>query len=426
LTTLLRGSGLRRAAAAVLATGLLVGTPALPGGAAPHQEPPPTTVPFDPESGTTDLKTEYDEVIGREAALVGKVLEAAAERKKATDELDKLRYATQAKELELGATQAELAEATRVAARYTAARKVAERKVAEAQERLRRQIVASYVTGGETGGIVEAMLKAKNGEEAGQAIAYSKAIVGDTDQLVEALAKARTERRKADKRARTARNRARKRRDEIAAATIFLTKARDQASTLVDLVSLKVAAEANALRAVQGRKALVEGRINAMNRSSDGVAMILADLQKDQPDWLPGSVLITTPIPGHFPGSKFGMRHHPILGIDRLHAGCDIGAGSGEPIYAPADGFVVLAGERGGYGNTTVIDHGNSLGTLYGHQSRIVVLPGQTVKRGDLIGYVGSTGLSTGPHLHFETRIKGLPIDPEGVVDFRAPVDYPR
>ena len=83
-----------------------------------------------------------------------------------------------------------------------------------------------------------------------------------------------------------------------------------------------------------------------------------------------------------------------------------------------------MAGRRGGYGNTTVIDHGHSLGTLYGHQSRIAVKPGQVVKRGDLIGYVGSTGLSTGPHLHFETRVRGMPINPEGVVDWDAEVDY--
>lgn len=71
-----------------------------------------------------------------------------------------------------------------------------------------------------------------------------------------------------------------------------------------------------------------------------------------------------------------------------------------------------------------VIDHGHSLATLYGHQSAMAVRPGDIVKRGDVIGYVGSTGLSTGPHLHFETRVKGMPIDPKGVVDFDAKVDY--
>ena len=85
----------------------------------------------------------------------------------------------------------------------------------------------------------------------------------------------------------------------------------------------------------------------------------------------------------------------------------------------------MLAEVRGGYGNAVVIDHGNSLGTLYGHTSKMLVKPGQLVKRGDVIALVGSTGLSTGPHLHFETRIKGMPIDPEGVIDFDEKVVYP-
>ena len=86
----------------------------------------------------------------------------------------------------------------------------------------------------------------------------------------------------------------------------------------------------------------------------------------------------------------------------------------------------MLAEVRGGYGNAVVIDHGNSLGTLYGHTSKMLVKPGQLVKRGDVIALVGSTGLSTGPHLHFETRIKGMPIDPEGVDRLRRQeVVYP-
>jgi murein DD-endopeptidase MepM/ murein hydrolase activator NlpD len=161
-----------------------------------------------------------------------------------------------------------------------------------------------------------------------------------------------------------------------------------------------------------------------MSTASDGVAMILAARQSGQPDWLPGAMEITTPTPGILPGSKFGLRLHPILNISRLHAGVDLGGPTGTPIHAPADGVVVLAEVRGGYGNTVVIDHGNSLGTLFGHNNRLLVEPGQVVERGDVIALMGSTGLSTGPHSHFETRIKGLPIDPEGVIDFAQEIDY--
>ncbi|HUH08856.1 MAG TPA: peptidoglycan DD-metalloendopeptidase family protein [Egibacteraceae bacterium] len=110
--------------------------------------------------------------------------------------------------------------------------------------------------------------------------------------------------------------------------------------------------------------------------------------------------------------SGFGWRVHPIFETRRFHAGIDIGGGSGAPIYAAEDGVVVSAGTRGGYGNAVVIDHGGGLATLYAHQSRIAVSGGQSVARGQIIGYIGSTGYSTGPHLHFEVRVNGEPQNP--------------
>ncbi|MGA9760825.1 MAG: peptidoglycan DD-metalloendopeptidase family protein [Gaiellaceae bacterium] len=104
--------------------------------------------------------------------------------------------------------------------------------------------------------------------------------------------------------------------------------------------------------------------------------------------------------------SPFGMRW------GRMHEGIDIGAPQGTPIYAAAGGTVNYAGWEGGYGNLTLIDHGNGLATAYGHQSQFAVSNGQTVSQGQLIGYVGSTGHSTGPHVHFEVRVNGVPNDP--------------
>lgn len=115
--------------------------------------------------------------------------------------------------------------------------------------------------------------------------------------------------------------------------------------------------------------------------------------------------------------SPFGWRTHPILGTRRLHAGIDIGAPQGTPIRAAADGTVVSAGSRGGYGMTVELDHGSGLTTLYAHQSRISVVPGQRVSRGAVIGAVGSTGMSTGPHLHFEVRVNGNPRDPRAYLN---------
>jgi murein DD-endopeptidase MepM/ murein hydrolase activator NlpD len=110
--------------------------------------------------------------------------------------------------------------------------------------------------------------------------------------------------------------------------------------------------------------------------------------------------------------SSFGYRRHPILGTVRLHAGTDFGAGYGSPIWAAKDGEVIFAGWNGGYGNCVIIAHEGGLSTLYGHQSDIAVSVGQEVSQGEIIGYVGSTGQSTGPHLHFEVRVGGQPEDP--------------
>ncbi|MGI8705832.1 MAG: M23 family metallopeptidase, partial [Sphingomicrobium sp.] len=113
--------------------------------------------------------------------------------------------------------------------------------------------------------------------------------------------------------------------------------------------------------------------------------------------------------------SSFGVRHHPILRFARFHAGIDFGAGSGTPIVAAADGMVVGAGWAGGYGRQVRVAHGGEIVTTYSHMSGIAAGPGTPVRQGQVIGYVGSTGLSTGPHLHFEVRVNGRAVDPTQV-----------
>ena len=111
--------------------------------------------------------------------------------------------------------------------------------------------------------------------------------------------------------------------------------------------------------------------------------------------------------------SRFGLRIHPITGQQKTHTGIDIASNQGTSIYAADGGTVTLASWNGGYGNCVMIDHGNGYVTLYGHMSSIAVSQGQAVSQGETIGYVGSTGKSTGPHLHFEVLKNGTRIDPE-------------
>jgi murein DD-endopeptidase MepM/ murein hydrolase activator NlpD len=113
--------------------------------------------------------------------------------------------------------------------------------------------------------------------------------------------------------------------------------------------------------------------------------------------------------------SAFGFRRHPILGYARMHKGIDFGARWGSPIVASADGVVSRAGWAGGYGKQVRINHESAISTSYSHMSRILVEPGSMVRQGQLIGYVGSTGLSTGPHLHYETYRAGQAVNPLSV-----------
>ena len=120
--------------------------------------------------------------------------------------------------------------------------------------------------------------------------------------------------------------------------------------------------------------------------------------------------------------SYFGYRRHPILRFTRLHAGVDFGARWGSPIHAAADGQVIGAGWAGGYGRQVRLAHGDGLVSSYSHMSEVAAEPGSIVHRGQLIGYVGSSGLSTGPHLHFEVLRQGIRVNPLGVRFVGAPV----
>ncbi len=125
--------------------------------------------------------------------------------------------------------------------------------------------------------------------------------------------------------------------------------------------------------------------------------------------------LMRTPVDGAHLTSGFGMRFHPILEYSRMHQGVDFGAEWGSPVMAAAGGKVSFAGPHGGHGNYIMVQHTKELATAYAHLSKFAVKAGQAVAQGQVIGYVGSTGLSTGPHLHYEVWLRGQPTNPQSI-----------
>ncbi|AFY43367.1 murein hydrolase activator EnvC [Nostoc sp. PCC 7107] len=184
----------------------------------------------------------------------------------------------------------------------------------------------------------------------------------------------------------------------------YQTQAQSQSELIQRLNSDRLALEAaenqlerdshNLANLIEEKVAALEGRSNSRN------SMIIR-----------GTGLFA--YPSNAPtSSRFGWRVHPILGYRRFHAGLDFAASYGSTIRAADSGTVIFAGWYGGYGRAVIIDHGNGITTLYGHSSQLFVTEGQGVQRGQAIAAVGSTGFSTGPHLHFEVRRRGTPVNP--------------
>lgn len=156
-----------------------------------------------------------------------------------------------------------------------------------------------------------------------------------------------------------------------------------------------------------------ETELNALELEQGGIKRRIASRQRASSNAAPSIAAsgFVRPVPGPIT-SGFGPRYHPILGYSRMHNGVDFRAAHGESIRAAQGGTVILANVWGGFGRTVVIDHGGGLSTLYAHQSSLAVSDGDTVEAGEVIGRVGSTGLATGAHLHFEVRVWGDPVDP--------------
>jgi murein DD-endopeptidase MepM/ murein hydrolase activator NlpD len=201
--------------------------------------------------------------------------------------------------------------------------------------------------------------------------------------------------------------------DEAGATLAKAQAAADRAAAAKASVDALVAQEANALDVAKRFKAKTKRRYDILRAEqiriqglSNNGSQGNGDPQATGPlDW---------PLPGYAAGGGVGPRTNPYTGQKGCHTGQDVSAPAGTPIRAMASGIVWYAGWSTAYGNVTLIDHGDGLMTMYAHQSRFALRKGAGVVAGDVIGYVGSTGYSTGPHLHFEVHVNGKNYDPMG------------
>jgi murein DD-endopeptidase MepM/ murein hydrolase activator NlpD len=279
-------------------------------------------------------------------------------------------------------------------------------EVRETRELVRERAVELYMEGG--AGLSSLVFTTADVSEIELGLGYAEEVIADSEAMINSLEVLRYQE---EQHQQAIEERQAETEDLLAGLEATRADLEDY-RTEVEARRVEVAAELERAQALLARVnrdiAEFEGEISALEKESDQIAAELAAKQSAGEE-SPG--LIGWPINASV-SSGFGYRVHPIFGTRKLHTGIDLNAGAGTPIKAAESGTVIMARTWGGYGRTVVIDHGGGLSTLYAHQSSILVAEGQRVGRGDVIGYVGCTGYCTGPHLHFETREWGTPVDP--------------
>jgi murein DD-endopeptidase MepM/ murein hydrolase activator NlpD len=287
--------------------------------------------------------------------------------------------------------------------------RAAEEKLTFEQDNLEMRVVAAYKTSDLT--YVDVVLASTSFEDLVSRTSVVHDLIGGNNDLVGDLEEARAvvEREKLA---------IAEREDAVQTAVADLQQQNDE------LVALRAAQAAQKAQSLATRK--------TKNGALASVRTDIAVLKRQEAQLLAESRQLTGIINGSSGGggtgdmvrpvsgpvtSPFGYRIHPILHYRKLHTGIDYGVGYGSPIHAADSGTVIYATWMGGYGNVIMINHGGGISTLYAHQSSLAVGNGAHVTRGQTIGYVGSTGFSTGPHLHFEVRVNGNPVNPMGYIN---------
>lgn len=364
------------------------------------------------ESDLQDVKNQIDNLDAQIKAAKSDKTEAAVAVAAAKKELDGLvdqvvsaQGILDSINADIAKEQDELDQVTAQLDRFQSALAATRLKVADTRDKLSAQVVELYINASSAG---LRLFGFKDATEAAIGFAYMDGAMGDSASLLDQLNILEDEE---DRQAEILDQQKEKQRSLLADLG---EKKDNQEKEVARLDGLKADAAAAAAQA-QALMDDINVQIQDFEEHKQGLEADAAALEKE---------LAARPVTGEKPSGKlmrpvpgsvtsgFGYRIHPIFGTKKLHTGWDFHASYGDPIHAAADGVVVSAGPRGGYGNAVVIDHGGGMATLYAHQSKVAVSSGQHVSKGQVIGYVGCTGYCTGPHLHFEVRINGRPVDP--------------
>jgi murein DD-endopeptidase MepM/ murein hydrolase activator NlpD len=300
-----------------------------------------------------------------------------------------------------------------------ASEQVATRSLDDAQARLRRSTatlrehaIQTFITGTDASSLDSKLQRVEDVNDGPRVAAYIKIVAGRQAAIVDEHKRRQQDLTTLHEQLAAAKTEVIQRQQQIATRQDELQRARaEQAAARAD-VAAESDREQRLLNQVNAQKAAYLAQVNQLQRESGQIQADLARRQSGQVAPPASHGTLGWPVANPRVTSPYGYRTHPIFGDRRLHAGIDLAATTGTAVFAAKEGTVVTAGWMSGYGNAVVIDHGSALATLYAHNSALSVSPGQTVRRGQRIASAGSTGNSTGPHVHFEVRVKGSPVDP--------------
>lgn len=359
-----------------------------------------------------ELKAGSDELTLDELELLQKFLDAQGEVNSITDELITINQQYVASQQDLLDAISQVADAEERLQRTTDQLGRAQADLDKEQRRLQQDAVSAYVGGGRTMTQARAIISAQNVDELSKSIVYASAVAEDDKDVVEQFRALKSEVDDLRRRADQDRNDATQARDSLADRQATLDQQRTELLDARGKKQESVEEKVRLLAEVEEKKGDFFLRYSQQRSSGGSLGDKLRTLQAGQV--LPSSTLaiMRQPLDKFRLTSKYGGRIHPLYGATAFHPGIDMAIPSGEPIHAAMDGVVILSEYYGGYGNCVVVEHGNGLATLYGHQTTTAVEVGDFVAMGQTIGYVGSTGNSTGPHLHWEVRVFGETTDP--------------